>query len=208
MRELWNRNKGKTAVSGAITRTARWPAGLPLGTVGLVPGTDVVSRLNRTWSQGEQAERPGPAPVNRSSAQRGARERVCTWAPGTQVCLLIAPPSRHGGANYPLASQRWPGTAPRQSCIMAHCRVSPLGCRARAAAHDATALGSRISPVAHPGGSRDQPGRQMGRLRRVMSPWRAAFHKHGLVNRLSRGLVAASWGPLLLLYQNRGLQAF
>ena len=91
---------------------------------------------------------------------------------------------------------------------MAHCQVRPPGRGARAAANDATALGSRISPVSHPGGSRDQPGQQMGQLPRVMSPWRAAFHKHGLVNRLRRELAVASWGPLLHIYQNRGLQAF
>ena len=39
-------------------------------------------------SEREQAEPLGPTPVKRSSTQQGARACVCTWAPGTQVCLL------------------------------------------------------------------------------------------------------------------------
>lgn len=63
-------------------------------------------------SEREQAEPLGPTPVERSGAQQGARACVCTWAPGTQVCLLIAPPLRHGRANYRLASERRSGTVP------------------------------------------------------------------------------------------------
>lgn len=49
-------------------------------------------------------------------------------------------------------------------------RCTPGAAGTAAAANDATALRSQISPVSHPGGSRDPPGRQMGQLRSIMSP--------------------------------------
>ena len=88
----------------------------PLGRAGLVPGANRKlsgqhgHRVPTRQHVGQNGNRLSPwGPPRR----RGARACVCTWAPGTQVCLLIAPPLRHGRANYRLASERRSGTVPR-----------------------------------------------------------------------------------------------
>lgn len=148
-----------------------------------------------------------PAPWVPSRCPR-ARVHTGTGDPGVRanVSTIKAQPP-----NYHRASEGHLGTVLRVNCIMGpQSRVSP------------GRWGQRVQPVTpllfrdsrgsqeldfsglESGGPRDGPGQQMGQLPGIMSPQRAAFHKHRLVNRLRREPCAASRGlPVPPLSQQR-----